>query len=145
MIVPFRRSAVVGFGIDEQAAVGSTPGGGRSLGQRRSWALGPSHRSMSGGPDKSPRQASAISTMVGESKWARWGSGESHFWMTRYRPGEVTDAQRSTFRQAGSIRVRTTYLASTGTSDPGSAASKRIVTMVSSTSLRGDGAIRDHR
>src|SRR5262245_15465835 len=94
---------------------------------------------MSGGPDRSPRQASAISTIVAESKCARCAFGDSHFWMTRYRPGVVTDAQRSMLRQAGSMRVITTYLASTGTSESGSEASKRMVTMVSSTSE----AIRD--
>ena len=50
---------------------------------RRSCALGPSHRSMSGGALSSPVQLFAISTITGLSKCARWASTESHFWMSR--------------------------------------------------------------
>jgi len=40
-------------------------------------------RSMSGGAESRSRHDSAISTISGESKWARWASGESHFSITR--------------------------------------------------------------
>ena len=33
--------------------------------------------------EQRPRQLSAISTISGESKWARWASGDSHFSITR--------------------------------------------------------------
>ena len=39
-----------------------------------SWALAPSHRSMSGGAVSNPLHDVAISTMTSLSKWARWAS-----------------------------------------------------------------------
>ena len=44
---------------------------------------------------------SAISIISRESKWARWDSGPSHFWMITNRPGVVTEAVRSMLRLAG--------------------------------------------
>ena len=49
----------------------------------RSCALGPSHRSMSGGPESRPVHDRAISTITAPSKWARCDATESHFSITR--------------------------------------------------------------
>ena len=101
---------------------------------RRSWALMPSSRSISGGPASRPRHASAISTMSAESKWARWAAGDSHFSMTRKRPGVRHRGAQVDVAAPRVLRVSTTYLERTASRRSGSAASKRIVTMVSSTS-----------
>ena len=60
----------------------------------RSWAEIGSSRSICGGPVEQAAQPSAISTMSAESKWARWASGDSHFWMIDEPAGRVADAQQ---------------------------------------------------
>ena len=100
----------------------------------RSWALGPSHRSMSGATVSRPVHALAISTITSLSKCR----------LLRLRRVPLLDQQVAAGlgdRRAqvdvaapGCMRVSTTYLDSTASSAAGSAASKRMVTMASSIS-----------
>ncbi len=52
--------------------------------------------------------ARAMSVMSGESRCSWTAAADSHFSITRNRPGCVTEATRSTLRHAGSCRVITT-------------------------------------